>query len=154
MTDISPRVNNVLDTDCARTVGEFLAEASTDELDQLVALLDSDAEVQSPHAQRAIYLLGRSGKATAVDAIVKVIPKLSKGARVAAVDALGRLGGDSARTAVLALSSDADPQVRKFSVTALGRLGGNQALQRLQQIVDEDQEDFVRATAAKRLKRM
>lgn len=154
MTELSSSIHNVLDTDCARTVGEFLAEAGDAEFDGLIEALKDATQMTASERQRAVYLLGRIGRPEAVEAIITAIPGLDDGGRVAAADALGRLGGNKARSAVLKLSKDADPQVRKFSAAALSRLGGTRARQRLQQITEEDQEDFVRLTARRRLQRM
>lgn len=154
MIKLSEEVRNILDADCARSMGEFIMQASDAQFAELIEVVKDEAGSTSEQRQRAVYVLGRAERADAVDAIIVAIPKLQAGGRVAAADALGRLGGDKARRAVIALSRDADAQVRKFAVKALGRLGGEDARKRMETVMARDKESFVRAAAARNLQQV
>lgn len=148
--DLPERVRRMLATDCGMSLNELAKKVKAEDLKALAALLSAPEETPE-HLQRAVYLLGRLGKADVVEPIIAVLPRLNEGGRVAAADALGRLGGAKARDQVIKLSSDRAPQVRKFAAHALGRIGDKASTDRLKAMVEGDGQAFVRETARKRL---
>jgi HEAT repeat protein len=154
MLDLPPHVRTILESDCARTLGEALRAATDADFAALMAVVRQEPAIPADQRQRAVYMLGRMGRPEAVPVIAEALPKLGEGGRIAAADALGRLGGDRAEAEVLKLSADPAPQVRKFAATALRRLGGREAIDRLRTMVHEDREDFVRESARGQLNKV
>ena len=154
MAEFSQRVRDVMETDCAHTLENLVANPSDQEVRELIATVEDEAGVSANERQRAVYMLGRMGREEAAPAIVKALPMLDEGGRVAAADALGRLATPEAQSAVMELSHDSAPQVRKFAARALARIGTNAAVGHLRGMVDGDAEPFVRASAGKVLSRM
>ena len=154
MADLSERVKAVMETDCAHTLEDLVAKPSAPEIRELIAVVEGDAGATANQRQRAVYMLGRMGRTEAAPTIVKALPKLDEGGRIAAADALGRLATPEAQAKVVELSLDAAPQVRKFAAKALARIGTQATIGHLRGMVDGDEESFVRATAGKVLSRM
>lgn len=154
MAELSQRVRDVMETDCAHTLEDLVAKPSDAEIRELIAVVDDEAEMTPNQRQRAVYMLGRMGRAEAVPSIIKALPRLDEGGKVAAADALGRLATTEAQAAVVDLSHDRAPQVRKFAAKALARIGTSASIGHLRGMVDGDEEPFVRASAGKVLSRM
>ena len=154
MAELSQRVRDVMETDCAHTLEDLVAKPSDSEIRELIGIVDDEAQMTPNQRQRAVHLLGRMGRTEAVPNIVKALPRLDEGGKVAAANALGRLATPEAQQAVMDLSYDRAPQVRKFAARALARIGTNATLGHLRGMVDGDEEPFVRAAAGKVLSRM
>lgn len=154
MAELSQRVRAVLETDCAHTLEDLVAKPSDAEIRELIAVVDDEAEMTPNQRQRAVYMLGRMDRKEAAPNILKALPRLDEGGRVAAADALGRLATPEAQAAIVELSHDAAPQVRKFAAKALARIGTSGAIGHLRGMIDGDAEAFVRASAGKVLSRM
>lgn len=153
MAELSQRVRDVMETDCAHTLEDLVAKPTDAEIRELIAVIDDEAEMTPNQRQRAVYMLGRMGRKEAAPTIIKALPRLDEGGKVAAADALGRLATPEAQAAVMDLSHDRAPQVRKFAARALARIGTNAAIGHLRGMVDGDEEPFVRASAGKVLAR-
>lgn len=154
MPELTQRVRDVMETDCAHTLEDLVAKPSDTEIRELIAVVEDEAEMTPNQRQRAVYMLGRMGRAEAAPTIIKALPRLDEGGKVAAADALGRLATAEAQAAVMELSHDRAPQVRKFAAKALARIGTNAAIGHLRGMIDGDEEPFVRASAGKVLSRM
>lgn len=154
MAEFSQRVRDVMETDCAHTLEDLVAKPSDAEIRELIGVVDDEREMTPNQRQRAVYMLGRMGRAEAAPNIIKALPRLDEGGKVAAADALGRLATADAQASIMELAYDPAPQVRKFAARALARIGTGPALGHLRGMIDGDDESFVRAAAGKALARM
>lgn len=154
MAELSQRVRDVMETDCAHTLEDLVAKPTDEEIRELITIVADEAEMTPNQRQRAVYMLGRMGREEAAPVIIKALPRLDEGGRIAAADALGRLATPEAQAKVIELSNDPAPQVRKFAAKALARIGTSPAIGFLRGMVDGDEEPFVRAAAGKVLSRM
>lgn len=122
------------------------------DFEALCRILCEEPATDPVRRQRAIYALGRWGDSSVVPDIVDALPRLKESHCITAIEALGRLGTKDARKAIERFADNPSPQVRKFVVKALSRIGGRAAEARLQKMVKEGRDDWVRDFAAKRMR--
>lgn len=143
MARLSKELRAALDSDCAHSLEPVAASLSEGDLDALIELVDPAANPL--RRQKAVHLLGGSGRESAVPAIVRLLPVIDEAERCRAISALGRLGGPEAFQAIVGCAGDASPQVRKFVAYALRQLDEPGADAALAKIEREEQVDWVRS---------
>ena len=63
MAELSKRVRDVMETDCAHTLEDLVAKPKPAEIKELIGIVDDQAEMTPNQRQRAVYMLGRMGRA-------------------------------------------------------------------------------------------
>ncbi|MDD9723907.1 HEAT repeat domain-containing protein [Roseovarius sp. SK2] len=152
MAELDNIAERMLATDCGHSLEELARKATAEDLAALVRVIEENS---APDARkiRAMFVLGRMNKKEAVQPILKALPKLDTGGKLAAADALGRLGGAKARGELVKMTAADDAQIRKVASQALARIGDKAAMDRLKEIAESDAEAFVRRAARKKLDR-
>jgi HEAT repeat protein len=127
----------------ARVIGRLRMKSASDAL--FKAINDSSADVR--HA--AMRALGEIGEMNAVQALTDQFKYYAKGAGAwAALDALARLAHPSSAPLFKAHLADRDPYLRRASAEGLGRLGDASEMSNLQEGVNNDESEMVRAAMA------
>ncbi len=147
MSQMSPELLRVFESDCATGVEDFLAVASPSDLDAVRGVLQTPERYPTSWTQTAIHLAGRIGDRQSAPRIGSILPSLDERGRINAVTALGLIGGPEAQAAVLYAATDQSADVRRFAVHALAHLGTDTSRQRLSELARDDPADLVRAAA-------
>ena len=149
MVQLSDRLHEAIDSDCAHSLEEVITQKSDEDFQGLQALLSLDAKISPGQRNKALHLLGRWNNPAAVPAILKILPELDEIGRSRAVDALGKIGSPDAIKAVIERAADPSASVRKFVVHALSRTDQPDTRQKLQEMEQSDNENFIRELVQK-----
>jgi HEAT repeat protein len=144
---ISPKLAVALEADEAEELNRVVLARRPQDLDALVELATAADGVDPNHRRRALYALGRWGDSGVVPSIVRVLPRLDSGAKIAAIDALSNLPTPESLEAIQAFAADPSPQVRKLVVQALAAIPDSRSAATLQGMAQEDPEEWVRSLA-------
>jgi HEAT repeat protein len=110
------------------------------------------ADLRLDEQQRAFYVrvLGRTGGADDVEALIDVLLKDTMAVQAAAAEALGWIGDSRAIAPLFLFLEDANDQLREVAVEALGRIGDERAVEPVIQALG-DPAEWVRRAAAEAL---
>lgn len=152
MVNASEKLLRALNSDCADSLSQIIAEKQQEDFEALQELLSPEPSVNREQCVKAIYALGRWGNTSVVGDICHLLPNLDESGRISAVDSLGRLGTEEALAGILDCVNDTSPQVRKFVVRALGKIDNAASRAKLQEVAAQESVNYIREQAARYLK--
>lgn len=139
-------------TPCGALAGGLVAVKYTAAASVLARMLDS-AETEALHEDLAEDL-GNIGNVGALPALIQALHHRETWVRAKAARSLGQLGSKDAGPALLSALDDESEAVRLHAVRALGELGAREAIQRLETIANEDEDEDVQEAALEALREL
>ena len=149
MEDLSKGLREAMESDCAHSLEKVMVEKSPEDFHALQRFLSMDASIAPLQRLKALHLLGRWEDPASVPAIIRILPQLNEIGRSRAIDALGRLGSTEAMAAIFEHADDPSANVRKFVVHAMSRTNVPEAIKKLKEIEESDDQPFIRDLARK-----
>ena len=96
--------------------------------------------------------MGLWGNPSVIPEIANALPSLDEPGQIAAIEALGKISNKEALDVLDKYTDNPSVQIRKASVVALSRIDNTGARDRLKIIADNDEEEWLRKLAARKLK--
>ncbi|MEM7092002.1 MAG: HEAT repeat domain-containing protein [Actinomycetota bacterium] len=149
---LSRELRSQLDSTCAHSIEQLIADCSADERAQLVEVI-ADPRAPDRRVDTAIHVVGRLAETDSVSAIAGRLRGMDERRLINAIAALGSIGNSRAETVVLRYRRNRSADVRRFVAGALAGFPGPRSRQALSDMASDDDVDFVRECAVQALRR-